>query len=1174
VSRHPLLELVAADESVADALQPATLPGCVVDITAVPPLTPPLLALLAEPASAAEQDSTLLVVTGTTRQAEELAQTLGGLLDPDRVAVFPAWETLPYERLSPSADVVGKRLTVLRRLRESGVGPLQRPSVVVAPARAMLQPIVAAAVDLDPVRVRAGDETDPGALARRLVSLGYLRVELVERRGHFAIRGGILDIFPPTEEHPVRLEFWGDTVEEVRSFSVADQRSLDELGHGLWAPPCRELPLTDQVRERAAAQVPDHPQVADLLHAVAEGRAAEGMELLGPLLVDDMRLLVDFVPRGSRVAVLEPDRIAERAADLQATSAEFLAATWHNSAMAGGKKAPVDVSGSGFRDLASVREAALAAGLGWVGMSAFAGAAVLGAAAPTFRGDLTAAAGMLRSRLERGSQVLVQTRGPGVAKRLTEALGDLDVPTSSWPPAPAGATGPKVPKGAVGVGTGPLADGFELPASHVLVLTESDLLGVTGGGRATRSRMPSRRRKSLDVMTLAPGDHLVHDKHGVGRFVEMVTRDSGGTTREYLVVEYSASRRGLPPDRLYIPTDQLDMISRYVGAETPKLSKMGGDDWARAKGKARKAVREIAGELIRLYRRRQATPGHAFGPDSPWQAELEGSFDYVETPDQSACIEDVKADMEKPVPMDRVVCGDVGYGKTEIAVRAAFKAIQDGKQVALLVPTTLLVQQHLRTFAERYAAFPVTIAALSRFTSRTDQKKALEGITSGAVDLVIGTHALLSANVRFKDLGLVIVDEEQRFGVEHKEHLKALRANVDFLTMSATPIPRTLEMSVTGIREMSTIATPPEERLPVLTAVGPYDRRQVTAAIRRELMRDGQVFLVHNRVQSIDKVAKEITEMVPEAQVAVAHGQMGEGRLEQIIVDFWDKRIDVLVCTTIVESGIDIPNANTLLVDRADTLGLSQMHQLRGRVGRGRDRAYAYFMYPADKTLSQTSYDRLATIAANTELGAGMQIAMKDLEIRGAGNLLGGEQSGHIADVGFDLYVRMVGEALTAAKGEAPPDTVELNVTLPVEAHLPEDYITGQRLRLEAYRSLAAAHTEDGIDAVLAEWTDRYGPLPDAAAAVVAMARFRVLAHRAGLSEVVQEGTRVRLYPVELPESRIVRLTRMYKASEYRPATRQLLVTPPRPHTLGAEQIKGQELLQWLQDLLVAILLD
>ncbi len=680
----------------------------------------------------------------------------------------------------------------------------------------------------------------------------------------------------------------------------------------------------------------------------------------------------------------------------------------------------------------------------------------------------------------------------------------------------------------------------------------------------------------VDPLALRPGDFVVHEQHGVGRFVELTARTVGSGqavgTREYLVIEYAPSKKGQPGDRLWCPTDQLDQVTRYVGGESPALNRMGGSDWAKTKGRARKAVKEIAGELIRLYSARMATPGYAFGPDTPWQRELEDAFAYVETPDQLVTIDEVKADMAKPFPMDRLVCGDVGYGKTEIAVRAAFKAVQDGKQVAVLVPTTLLVQQHLDTFAERYAPFPVVVKALSRFQSDAEAKEVVEGLSDGSVDVVIGTHRLITGQVRFKDLGLVVIDEEQRFGVEHKETLKALRTDVDVLAMSATPIPRTLEMAVTGIREMSTLATPPEERHPVLTFVGPYDEKQVAAAIRRELLREGQVFYVHNKVASIDKAAARLAELVPEARIATAHGKMGEHQLERVIVDFWEKRSDVLVTTTIVETGLDISNANTLILERADLLGLSQLHQLRGRVGRGRERAYAYFMYPPERPLTETAHDRLQTIAANTDLGSGMAVAMKDLEIRGAGNLLGGEQSGHIAGVGFDLYVRMVGEAVAAFRGEPDTAPAEVTLELPVDAHLPTDYIAHERLRLEAYRKVADATTDEALVEVRAELTDRYGAPPAPVEALLEVATFRNLARRAGLTDVTAQGKFIRLAPVELPESASLRLRRLHPGSVLKPAVRTVLVPFPTTARVGGRPLAGSELLAWLTDLVQQVL--
>ena len=1113
----PLVAALAADPALAPALtrlRDASLTSA--DVPVAPGAGPVLLAAVLD----RHRDPTapvpgpVLVVTATTREAEDLVAALGDLHGADTVALFPSWETLPHERLSPRSDTVGKRLAVLRRLAHPDVddatyGPLD---VVVAPVRAVLQPIARGLGELVPVALRAGEERPMTEVVEALAAAAYTRTDLVERRGDFAVRGGILDIFPPTEDHPVRVEFWGDTVEEIRWFKVADQRSLEVAEHGLWAPPCRELLLTDEVRDRAAALAPRLPGAADVLARIAEGIAVEGMESLAPALVDGMETVLDVLPRGATVACVDPERVRTRAHDLVATSQEFLEAGWANAAS--GNAVPIDLQEvlgtSGYRSVAELRSQAGDLGLPWWDLTPFAvdedtDADVVDTgtlAPPAYRGDVESAVADLKGWLAEGWRVLAVAAGPGSAKRFVEVLGEHDVaarlqsPLTAFEPA------------VVHVTTGALGRGFLLPGARVAVLTEADLTGQAGvGSTGDMRRMPSRRRNQVDPLQLRTGDFVVHEQHGVGRFVEMVQRTVAGATREYLLLEYAPSKRGQPGDRLYVPTDQLDQVTRYVGGEQPSLNRMGGSDWQQTKTRARRYVRQIAAELIQLYSARMATAGHAFGPDTPWQRELEDAFAYVETPDQLVTIDEVKADMERAVPMDRLVCGDVGYGKTEIAVRAAFKAIQDGKQVAVLVPTTLLVQQHLQTFTDRYAQFPVTVKALSRFQTDAEAKRVVDGLADGSVDLVIGTHRLLGGAVKFKDLGLVVVDEEQRFGVEHKEQLKEMRTAVDVLAMSATPIPRTLEMAITGIREMSTLATPPEERHPVLTYVGAYDEKQITAAIRRELLREGQVFLVHNKVSSIERVASRIRELVPEARVATAHGKVGEHRLEQVVLDFWDKKFDVLVCTTIVETGLDIPNANTLIVERADLLGLSQLHQLRGRVGRGRERAYSYFLYPPEKPLTETAHERLATIASHTDLGAGMQVAMKDLEIRGAGNLLGGEQSGHIAGVGFDLYVRLVGEAVAGFRGEASEEPVEIKIDLPVDAHLPHDYVPGERLRLEAYKKLAAVKDAGGLEEIVAELLDRYGPMPAPVTNLIEVARLRTVARQAGVSDVSVQGS-------------------------------------------------------------------
>ena len=1147
-------------------------------------------------ASALAQQGSLLVVTATGREADDLAAELSGVFG-SAVAVFPSWETLPHERLSPGVDTVGTRLMVLRRLvypDDARLGPPLR--VVVTAARSLLQPMAPRLGHQEPVTLRVGQEIGFDEVIARLVELAYTRVDMVGRRGEFAVRGGILDIFAPTAEHPVRVEFWGDEVTEMRMFAVADQRSITEIEvETLIAVACRELLLTDDVRARAAelvtqaaAQRPTGEaaisgSVTEMLAKLAEGIPVDGMEALLPVLRPPKNgahsLLVEQLAEGTPVLLCDPEKVRTRAADLIKTGREFLEASWSVAAL--GSDAPVDVAelgGSGFAELDDVRAAAARSGHPWWTLSQLSDEAATELdirAAPSARGhehDIEAIFAMLRAHVSTGGYAVMVAPGTGTAHRVVERLAESDTPAAMLD------AGAAPQSGVVGVLKGPLHGGVVIPGANLVVITEADLTG----SRATAvdgKRLAAKRRNTVDPLALTAGDLVVHDQHGIGRFVEMVERTVGGARREYLVLEYSSNKRGQQADKLYVPMDSLDQLSRYVGGQAPALSRLGGSDWANTKTKARRAVREIAGELVSLYAKRQASAGYAFGPDTPWQAEMEDAFGFTETVDQLTAITEVKADMEKPVPMDRVICGDVGYGKTEIAVRAAFKAVQDGKQVAVLVPTTLLADQHLQTFRDRMAGFPVTVKGLSRFTDPAESRAVIDGMADGSVDIVIGTHRLLQTGVRWKDLGLVVVDEEQRFGVEHKEHIKSLRTHVDVLTMSATPIPRTLEMSLAGIREMSTILTPPEERYPVLTYVGPHEDKQIGAALRRELLRDGQAFYVHNRVSSIDAAAARVRGLVPEARVVVAHGQMPEDLLERTVEGFWNREYDILVCTTIVETGLDISNANTLIVERADTFGLSQLHQLRGRVGRSRERGYAYFLYPPEVPLTETAYDRLATIAQNNELGAGMAVAMKDLEIRGAGNVLGIEQSGHVAGVGFDLYVRLVGEAVEAYRAAADGKTVttaeepkDVRLDLPVDANLPPDYIASDRLRLEGYRRLAAAGSDSDVAAVVEELTDRYGALPEPAQRLVAVARLRLVCRAAGITEVsAPSSASVRLSPVDLPDSAQVRLKRMYPSAQYRATTATVQVPIPREGGIGAPRIRDLELVQMVANLVTAL---
>ncbi|ETA08606.1 transcription-repair coupling factor [Gordonia alkanivorans CGMCC 6845] len=1153
------------------------------DITAPDAARPFLVSCLA-----AGAEAPLLVVSANGREADDLTAELAELLDDaDSVAQFPSWETLPHERLSPSADTVGQRLAVLHRLANPGDNPLR---VVVTTVRSLVQPMAPGLGEVATVTLREGIEVDFDGLLAQLVEMAYERVDMVGRRGEFAVRGGILDVFPTTADHPVRVEFWGDEITEIRAFSVADQRSQPEVDASeVRIHPGRELLLSEKVRTRAsdlAAKNPDDTALTEMLGKLAEGIPVEGMEALIPALVDvEMQLLTEVVPDGTRVLILDPEKVRTRAADLSKTGAEFLEASWTAAAM--GANAPIDprsgtgidLQASAYRSLGDVREATLQAKRPWWTLSPLSTGSgneleLDLTPGPAPRGDereIAATFAQLRAHVSDGKTAAIVVTGKGTAQRVGERLSEAEVPYVIAEP------GHRPEPGEVTVFGATLRAGIVCADAGLVVVTEADLTGTRVANVRDGRKLPAKRRNQVDPLALAAGDLVVHDQHGIGKFVEMIERTVSGARREYLVLEYASSKRGQPADRLYVPMDALDQLSRYVGGEQPSLSKLGGSDWQNTKRKARKAVREIAGELVQLYAARHAAPGHAFGPDTPWQQEMEDAFDFTETVDQLTVIAEVKSDMERPVPMDRVIVGDVGYGKTEIAVRAAFKAVQDGKQVAVLVPTTILAQQHLQTFTERMSGFPVRVRGLSRFTDAKESREITEAMAKGEVDIVIGTHRLLQTGITWKDLGLVIVDEEQRFGVEHKEHIKSLRTHVDVLTMSATPIPRTLEMSMAGIREMSTILTPPEERHPVLTYVGAYAPKQVAAAIRRELLRDGQVFYVHNRVSTIDKTAKDIAAMIPEARVVVAHGQMGEDQLERTVSGFWNREYDVLVCTTIIETGLDISNANTLIVDRAENLGLSQLHQLRGRVGRSRERGYAYLLYSPDRPLTETAYDRLATIAQNNELGAGMAVALKDLELRGAGNVLGAEQSGHVAGVGFDLYVRLVGEAVEAYRAAADgkpvetQETGEVRIDLPVDAHIPVEYVDSDRLRLEAYRKLASATDDAEVDAVLVELNDRYGPPPVETTRLASIARLRLRCRERGITEIGLAGQGVKISPLPLLDSEQVRLRRLYSSATFRATTSVVTLPIPRTGGVGSARLRDDELIEYLTTFLTQL---
>ena len=1124
---------------------------------------------------AATSNTPLLIITTSTRHAEELSQEISSWIGKDLVVNFPAWETLPHERLSPKADTVTARFKALNKISN------QKVKVIVCSVRALLQPIISNDLNTSIIKIQQGLNLHMQELMNQLIRFGFSRSDLVERRGDFAVRGGILDIFPADQDHPIRIDFFGDEIEELSYFSISDQRSLEKIKVEVSIYPCREMLIDEKLKQKARTLGKDFPEIKDLTEKICEGILFEGMESLAAGLVDEFKSITDYLSPSTQIWLIDEPRIKSRAIDLLETNNEFLQAAWSTVAWSDSKKieAPIELSNKlkvgGFYELDYIKQQAGKKKLLLRTLNLY-------SSDPedkelNFLEEIESYANKYEKAIldikgwkKQGYVVVFTAAATGILQRFSEVLNSSEIANQQI-----SEFDQSINNELIWLIKSDIHHGFISSKYKFVLVTDKDLSGQKSSDKDL-ARMPSKRRKAIDPLQLNSGDYVVHEQHGVGRYLELITRTTNGASREYLVIEYAPSKRGHPADRIFVPTDTLEQVTKYVGGESPTLHKIGGSDWQSSKRKARKAVKQIAAELIRLYAARMSAPGFAFSVDTTWQKELENSFPFVETVDQQATIDEVKRDMEKPNPMDRIVCGDVGYGKTEIAVRAAFKAVQDGKQVAILVPTTLLVQQHFNTFSTRYSGFPIRLAALSRFNTVRESKEIISNLKSGVVDVVIGTHRLLSKDVEFRDLGLLVVDEEQRFGVEHKEELKKARTNVDVLSMSATPIPRTLEMAITGIREMSNITTPPEERHPVLTYVGPYDDKQVSAAIHRELLRDGQVFYIHNRVESIELVSEKIKSLVPGIKIGIAHGQMNEKLLEDVILAFWNREYDLLLCTTIIESGIDIPNANTLIVDRSDLFGLSQLHQLRGRVGRSRERAYAYFLYPTEQPISELAHDRLTTIATNTDLGAGMQVALKDLEIRGAGNLLGGEQSGHIAEVGFDLYMRMVADAVDEFKSgyfEDKPKKQDCKIELPLDAHLPTDYVDSERLRLDIYRRLADAASYEVLTEIEEELIDRFGPLPMPAKELIAVASLRLLAKNLEIADISMVGKNLRLSPVDLAESGQIKLSRLYPGSIYKNASQTLLVSrPTTANWIDSPKVGNTSTLTWVNEVITNLI--
>ena len=1030
---------------------------------------------------------TVLLVSATDTGAARLWDSVRGYL-PDASLFLPR-ETPLVHVMNASSERAGSRASALSSLL------FRENRLVICSMGALLQRLAPRDVYVSQcVRLKTGDETSPRALVQRLAAAGYERVELVEGRGQVASRGDLVDVYPPDARYPIRVEFWGDTIDQMRDFDPITQRSVEQRTEAL-LPPAYETPQTEQAIARALRHATDKIGFETQVELWRQGLPAAGADAMLPLLYPKLDTLLDYLPESAVLVLDEPARLEEAAKTAEMTFAESVTAMLERGE---GDAAQGKLQLGAEETLSLLNTPRTAACYALTRPHhAFPPKEIvqfLARPAPQYMGDT--------EELLRDVRLWKQTGEAAVlfagehAKPLFEQLAaaGAEVAFSET------LTRPPV-RGEVLVTGDALLTGFAYPELHLTVLGASELFGK----RSTVKKV-QKKRNTLSFSELSVGDYVVHEAHGIGRFVGVESLTVDGSTRDYLLLEYRGG------DRLYIPTDQMDRVQKYVGGgdedTVPHLSKLGGSEWQGRVNRAKASAKKLAVDLAELYAARASVRGFAFSKDTPWQTQLEERFPYQETPDQLESIREIKADMERPHPMDRLLCGDVGYGKTEVALRAAFKAVQDSKQVAFLVPTTILAEQHYNTLAARFSDFPVRTACLSRFQSAEQRKQVKKKLAAGEIDIVVGTHALLAKDVRFKDLGLLIIDEEHRFGVNHKEQIKALRQEIDVLTLTATPIPRTLNLSMSGIRDISVIETPPDARYPVQTFVLEYTDGLVTDAVTRELSRGGQVYIVNNRVRSIEQYAEHLRELLPEATVLVAHGQMPEKQLEQAMMDFMEHKADVLLCSTIIESGLDIPNANTLLVLEADRMGLAQLYQLKGRVGRSTRLGYAYFTVQRGRAMNEKAHKRLMAIREFTQFGAGFQLAMRDLEIRGAGSLLGAEQHGHIADIGYEYYLKIVQAAVREARGEETPlPETDVTLDIPMSAHIPGGFIPNEVQRLSAYRRIADAEGEDAQLLLREELEDRYGELPEEVENLFLLAKIKQLAKRAYIGLVtVRDG--------------------------------------------------------------------
>ncbi len=1112
----------------------------------------------------------VLFLAAGSQSAKKKAVDLKTLLPDREVLLYPDLDPVPFGAIARSREVMAQRLRALQ-----AVICADRP-VLVAPVEALLKRLIPPRIFQSHCRsIKLGQRLDLSDMARRLVDQGYERVDLVEGPGHFSVRGGILDVFPPTYDNPVRIELFDDEVESIREFTVETQRSLEKRDQISILPAketlfpeeriARALPLIQKEftaqkamllkagKNDAYRRLAD--RVGELIEKLEQGTAPEGTESLFSFFYPDAVTLLDYFPPDTVIFLEEPARQRETIENRTLEQAET-----HTNLLEQGLALPSQIQNNvRYDELNKTLTRFVKVGFSLLPKQVETKPRnIVNFSAKTmhmFKGQTNLLMDEIRTLKGNGFAVVVFASTRSRAEKIDQLFRDQDIFARLENGLPA-----RIFPGEIVIACGVLEAGFELTPVKLAVITDWEIYGQPKRTRIVRAHTQQGAKVS-HFSDLRAGDYVVHVNHGIGRYMGIKQLEVGGVRKDYLLVQYAGE------DKLYVPTDQIGLIQKYLGAEgtAPKLYKLGGNEWHRVKQKVKESVKDLAHDLIGLYAARQKIPGFKFSPDTVWQKEFEDAFPYEETPDQLKAIEEIKRDMETARPMDRLLCGDVGYGKTEVAMRAVFKAVTDNKQVAVLVPTTILAQQHYNTFTERFSGYPIQVEMLSRFKTLKEQKKILNKVKKGLVDVIIGTHRLLQDDVAFRELGLVIIDEEQRFGVTHKEKLKHLRKNVDVLTLTATPIPRTLYMALIGARDMSVLETPPEDRFPVQTYVLEFNLEIIADAIRREIDRGGQVYFVHNRVVDIDKTAYLIQAVVPEARIVVAHGQMREDQLERRMLDFIAGKYDVLVCTTIIETGLDIPNVNTLIVDEGEKMGLSQLHQLRGRVGRSHRLAYAYFTYKKDKVLSEVAEKRLQAIREFTEFGAGFKIAIRDLEIRGAGNILGPEQHGHMMAVGFDMYCRLLDEAVHEVRGLAPVELPEPNLELNIDAFISDSYISDPAVKIEVYkRIMHIENLEDSRD-VEEELIDRFGDLPEPVTNLLHIARIKTLAQKLAVQSIIHQKDTIN---IKFHKESNIKAEQLAPLTAYFRNRVSFAVTPNLQIILSVRGFKGSELLEKLEILL------